>query len=814
MAQPRSLIIGSATDCDIVLTHPFVSAHHCRLTLTANRFTLVDLQSTNGTFVNGVRVLEPIHISPPDCITLGASVTLPWPDVMKYASSRNRRSSTLPLLPLGAPPAENSPTTVTLRGSTVVLGRDPACDHVLDYPMVSWRHARITRTDTSYSVEDLQSSNGTFVNGDLVGGRTTVQPGDVIGLGSYRFTLTTDGRFHKTDYRGDITIEARNITVDVPHHRLLDRVSFTIFPSELVALMGPSGCGKSTLLNSLNGYSRPSSGAVLMNGRLLHNHFDEFRGLVGFVPQDDIIHTELTVREVLFYAARMRLPIDFSDAEIHRRIDNILDSLGLKGSDNVLIGSPTRKGISGGQRKRVNLAMELLTDPSVLFLDEPTSGLSSEDALMVMRLLRRLADSGKTILVTIHQPSVEVFRLFDNVAVLAKEPDGKTGGQLVYYGPAYPDSITFFKPSPNGSATEATSLSPDELLRAVGTEPTKVLKQRFVKSSFFREFVQNRSGKHISKDADQAPVSRLGRPWISQWWTLARRAALIKRRDLGNSALLLCQAPIIATLIVLVFGRKTNEEITPATWESVAKSTSITVFLLSLAAIWFGCSNAVRDIVGEWPIYIRERMVSLRASAYVASKVAVLGCLCVFQCFVLLIIVYWGNGLHGQWWSMAVLLAISSGVGLAIGLAVSAVAKTSETAIAMLPLIILPMVILGGVLMPLREMNEPMRVLSNVIPSRWAFEGLLLLESQRHPRVPHLDDGTVQPAATVSSSKRDGRQGQPSPATVVELADLYFPAGSDRTSVTTCAIVLGAMLLGLIGVVQLVLELRLSALRR
>src|SRR5439155_14760032 len=170
------------------------------------------------------------------------------------------------------------------------------------------------------------------------------------------------------------------------------------------------------------------------------------RGMIGFVPQDDIIHSELTVREALFYSARLRLPRDFSNRDIHKRIDAVLAQLGLAGIDDVLIGSPTRKGISGGQRKRVNLAMELLTDPSVLFLDEPTSGLSSEDTLIVMQVLRQLADTGKTILLTIHQPSLDAFSKLDNVVVVSKDAGSTDAGRLAFYGPAYPDSVQFFNP--------------------------------------------------------------------------------------------------------------------------------------------------------------------------------------------------------------------------------------------------------------------------------------------------------------------------------------------------------------------------------
>ena len=570
--------------------------------------------------------------------------------------------------------------------------------------------------------------------------------------------------------------------------------------------MGPSGAGKSTLMNVLNGYSPPFAGSVLINGRSLYQHFDEFRGLIGYVPQDDIIHSELTVREALFFSARLRLPADHNDHEIHKRIDSVLKQLGLVGIDNVLIGSPTRKGISGGQRKRVNLAMELLTDPSVLFLDEPTSGLSSEDTLIVMQVLRQLANVGKTILLTIHQPSLEAFRLLDNVVVMSKDAGGDSVGQLAYYGPAWPDSIEFFNPHSSSSGT-TTPVTPDALLRGLATRSTETWKSRYQKSSQHRIFVRERAGKTATDAAAEQRRHRSDSA-RTQWSTLVRRTWAIKRRDVANTAILLAQAPVIAVLIVMVFGSKSAAEMTAENWSSSAHATSISVFLMSLSAIWFGCSNAVREIVGEWPIYMRERMVNLRVPIYMAAKFTVLGGLCLFQCAALLGIVHWGNGLHGSWTVMFGLLTLSSLLGLAIGLAVSALAKTSEVAIGLLPLILLPMVILGGVMQPPHEMNAPMRWCSNVMPSRWSFEGLLLVESVARPKSTAIElpgfPLVNQPAGGVSEPAS-----KPIPApSQVDIAEAYFPKKTDRAGVISCVGALGAMLVMFLLAIQTALRSR------
>ena len=816
MARQKTWLVGSGTDCDVVVPHPNVSANHCRLTRSATGFALEDLQSSNGTFVNGVRVVEPMAVSRQDQITLGRSVEMPWPGSTQVASANEGQGSRRALestectglagASLSRPPHEPVQVTVTLRGDAMILGRDPQCEHVLDYPMVSWRHARITRDGTSLFVEDLNSSNGTFVNGVRIRQRTAVKPGDDVGLGSYRFSVGTDGSFRQRDYRGDLTVEARGISVDAVGRRLLDGVSLTIYPSEFVGLMGPSGAGKSTLMNVLNGYTPPQAGQVLINGRSLYQHFDEFRGMIGFVPQDDIIHSELTVREALFYSARLRLPRDFSTRDIHKRIDVVLAQLGLAGIDDVLIGSPTRKGISGGQRKRVNLAMELLTDPSVLFLDEPTSGLSSEDTLIVMQVLRKLADAGKTILLTIHQPSLEAFSKLDNVVVVAKDAGSTDAGRLAFFGPAYPESVQFFNP-PNGNANSpAISLVPDMLLRGLASQPTAAWCQRYQDSDFHREFVAKRAGNSPTEKPNNSPQRPRVESGPAQWLTLVRRSLAVKRRDVANTAILLAQAPIIAALLVMVFSSKTSVEITADNWHSSAQATSITVFLLSLSSIWFGCSNAVREIVGEWPIYVRERMVNLRIPWYMAAKFTVLGGLCVVQCLILLGVVHWGNGLHGSWWPMFGQLVLSSAVGLALGLTVSAIVKTSEVAIALLPLLLLPMVILGGILQPQSEMNSPARWCSNAMPSRWSFEGLLLSESTARPKSPMADAAIANPPKAPAEAPAESKPAPNKPS--VDIAEAYFPKKTDRMGVRACVFALGTMFVLLVLTIQTALRSR------
>lgn len=865
----ESWLVGGSPECDVVIDRPTVSAHHCRLVRgEGGQFVLEDLQSTNGTFVNGARITGKVSVRPSDVIMLGRGVKLDWPQTTTassvrreitiggaddndividypmisarharlvlsdggveledlgstngtYIGTRSNRITRAPLLPtdtvflgsyripsqrlLAAIPAEASKTSLTLQVdySSVILGRGDDCDEVLTHPMVSNRHACVRRLGDQVVVEDLGSTNGTYVNGVKITGPTQVQPGDVIRIATYAFKLKAGGLVEEREHRGYTSIEAREVSVQVGKQLLLANVSLVIFPSEFVGLMGPSGAGKSLFLSALNGYLRPSRGRVLFRGIDLHANYGLFRGQIGYVPQDDIIHPALTVRQALFFAARLRLPVDFSDAEIHDRINALLTQLGLAASADVLIGSPEKRGISGGQRKRVNLAMELITDPSVLFLDEPTSGLSSEDTLKVIRLLREMANTGKTILLTIHQPSLEAFKCLDNLALIAKDSGSSQPGRLAYYGPAYPDSMDFFNPGKTRDNSQL--LSPDVVLAGLASRSADDWVADFQRSKHHSEFVQQRSKTDPTdvRSPAESETENSGSILWKQFITLSRRGSAIKLRDTLNTALMILQAPVIAILIVLVFGKQASLS-APADWSDMARATATTLFLLALSSLWFGCSNAAREIVGEWAVYRRERMVNLSIPCYMASKFAVLGAFCVIQCSLLLGIVYWGSGLEGSWLWMWTILFLASFIGVGIGLAVSAVVRSSEAAVGMLPLVILPMVILGGILQPVHDMNRASQLLAQLMPSRWTFEALLLAEAEYKPKLKVPDQAASAEMPAVASEAQHASRRH-------DIAESFFPEQSERMGGRAAALALGLTLVVCIAGVAAILRSR------
>jgi ABC-type multidrug transport system ATPase subunit len=793
-----------------------VSGHHCRLTHQGNGFTLEDLGSTNGTFVNGVKVTpgDPVWIPHGANVTLGSRVQMPWPVapsgppgrpvtvvsgpppgpggyggsrvitigrspesdvqidlpiigwnhaiiteengqyILEDRNSRNHTAigqlsnriqramlnpqddvyfgsykiSAAQLLSHGkrVEIGEAAFHKVSFQGNTMEIGRDPQCEVPLQYPMVSWRHARLTRTPGGILAEDLGSRNGTYVDGVRISGKVLVKPGQEIGLGSFRFQLLEGGELAQREYHGNVTIEANNIVVHAPNGaRLLDSVSLTVFPSELVALMGPSGSGKTTLLKALNGYTKPAQGNVLFNGYSLYDYYDRFRQQMGYVPQDDIVHPQLTVRQALYFSARLRT--DLSDAEIEERTQKVAADLGLSKRLGHVIGSPEKKGLSGGQRKRVNIGMELIVDTPVLFLDEPTSGLASSDSESLVDLLKDLSKSGKTVVTTIHQPSLKAYKQFDDLIMVSRDEGEKPGG-VVYFGPAFPDSIQFFNP-PIPGAPPPAEMTPEMLFDGWKAVPevgrTETWRQRYQASRYEQEFVAGRSGKQPAesgKTGEEKPRRQFG---FTQWFALVQRNVIVKLQDKAQTAILLAQAPFFALLVYLIVRPLPG----PGELATLGEKLAIAHFLMVVAAIWFGCNNAARDIVGELTVYRRERMVTLKLIPYVFSKLAVLLVLCAFQCAVMLAIVYFGLGLHGDFLKEFSVLLLSSMIGAGLGLCISAIAKTSESAIALLPVVLLPVIALGGGMKPIITMDKMTRYVSNVIPSRWAFEANLVQEA-------------------------------------------------------------------------------------
>ncbi|MFT6395375.1 MAG: ABC-type multidrug transport system ATPase subunit [Bradymonadia bacterium] len=718
----RVIRVGRSAECDIVVTAPVVSSVHATLTVLPNAdgYEVRDAGSTNGTF-HGSRTnrAEGVVIANAD-------------DVIFLGGYR---------LPLARVPSL-LPALAALPDKLVFfVGRDPdRVDIAVDSGVVSARHLEVeVVAEARFKITDLGSANGTFVNGVALHGTMEVTSDDRVSLGGHEVQLDQVHGVVRKEYHGDIMLQAERISVDVSARgekgkkRILNDVSFSVFPTEFVGLMGPSGAGKTTLMMALAGIMPPSEGRCQLNGLDVYESYDAFRGNIGYVPQDDIVYPQLTVYESLYYTARLRLPADTSDGEIDRKIDEVLAALEITHTRNTKIGDALSKGISGGERKRVNLAQELITEPSLLFLDEPTSGLASQDTINVMRLLRTLANAGKTVLLTIHQPSLEAYRQMDSVIYLFR-------GNLVYYGPAYPDSILHFNDElPEGPARAALLAEPGNALRPLADDqrdaltsddPAAALEQvvdkhreKYEASAYNREYVSERASDPGARVPKSSVKRAYRRGWLAQWRVLVRRTALIKWKDRVNSAILLAQAPIIGLVLSMVFAVSGDT----TAFDRLDRAPAA-LFLLVASAIWFGCSNSAREIVGEQAIYGRERMVNLMIPSYVLSKAAVLGVVCALQCALLLGIVYVPLGLTGHFGVLYGILFGTSLVGLGMGLTLSSLVRSEQAAMALIPLILIPQIVLGGVIMPVHQMSAPTQLLAGLTTARWGFEAMLHAE--------------------------------------------------------------------------------------
>jgi ABC-type multidrug transport system ATPase subunit/pSer/pThr/pTyr-binding forkhead associated (FHA) protein len=721
----RALVIGRDPASDLVVASRLVSARHARIEPSGDGHRIVDLGSTNGLMRAGQRLAP------------GAATELRDGDTLRIGDPATGGFVTLLYRNPGSPREAPGAAVVrryALEGRPlVVIGRAGA-DIDLDNPAVSRRHAALESTGAGHLIRDLGAMNGTFVDGQRVYGRVPLARGSVVRIGPFK--LVYDGAsLSQFDERGALRIDAQGLSQEVAGGRFILRdVSLSIAPREFVALVGPSGAGKSTLMKALAGYTLASHGRVLVNGDDFYAHIDAYRAVLGYVPQEDPLHRELRVGTALRYVARLRLPGDTGGAEISQRVARVLEDVEMTSKRESRIDE-----LSGGQRKRVSIAAELLADPSLFFLDEPTSGLDPGLEKRMMYTLRRLADAGRTVVLVTH--ATANITQCDHVAFMAE-------GRLVYFGPPT-DALAFFRvdsgdfadiytkldgradPSdPEHLAIAQVDLAPElEAYRRsqpdVAPSLPELWELRYRRSAAYAALVERR----LSEVPDPRPPGRrfrLRRPGISstrQLFLLARRYVNLLAQDRKNLLLLLLQAPVIGYLITLVapsgalVGKHANEP-----------DAKTVLFMLSTVAVWFGIINAAREIAKESAVYRRERLAGLSIGPYVLSKVLVLTLLVVVQSAALLAVVGTEVNLpaNGVWLKgpleLAITTALTSLSGLAVGLCISAWAKTPDRAISFVPLALIPQILFSGVLFPFEGEVSTTRVLSWATVSRWAMD--------------------------------------------------------------------------------------------
>lgn len=705
-----------------------VSRNHAAIVPTASGYTVEDRGSFNGTFVNEQRITAATPLTHGDLIRFGtggpvveffapaeqasfehslaneriAHLTQNTPDIQHFAGD----GKTI-VARLGRPTAASKSGQANEQllmsvafgnKAELVIGRAETSDIRLDGLDISSRHARLRLSNGQVAIEDLGSTNGVYLNGSPVTS-SVISPTDNVQIGPFSIRVDAAGTIGVFDTRARMRIDATHLSRSVRAKggkvQILDDVSLTVLPNEFVGIIGASGSGKTSLMHAMSGASRPDAGTVSVNGRGLYRELASLKHSIGLVPQDDIIHRELTVYRTLFYVAKLRLSRDVSRAEIERTINEVLDVTGLLAQRDVRVAN-----LSGGQRKRVSVAVELITRPSLLFLDEPTSGLDPQTESSMMQLFRQIADSGRTVILTTH--TAETVRMFDKIAVMMQ-------GRLVFFGTP-DDALKAFGVADIRGLFDRLAPSEGESQDAAAER----FRQAYLASPDFRKYVAEPQAQNAA-DETQGKVrrTRLGIfGSIRQWATLSRRYLAVLLRNKLNIALLIVEAPIVA-LLTLAAVNPTGPR-------------DFIYFMLSIVAIWFGTSIAAREIVSERPIYERERMVNLGILPYVASKFTVLGFFVAIQCMLLFVPLKAADlaipgTMPGEFFGIPQFWAVilSAAVGLGIGLFISATVRTSRTATTLVPLVLIPQILLSGIFGVPNVVSRP---LSMAIPAAWSFD--------------------------------------------------------------------------------------------
>jgi ABC transport system ATP-binding/permease protein len=647
---------------------------------------------------------------------------------------------------------------IPLNGQRLTIGRTPDNTVVLNHQQVSRQHALLEKVNNGYLIIDKNSTNHVFINNTRVINQRLLRTGDEIRIGPYQL-IYTGVELQPYDESNYIGIKALHLNRrGIYGITLLNDISLVIPPRKFVALVGGSGAGKSTLMDALNGLHPAQTGTVLYNNVDYYHNLAAFSTQLGYVPQGDIVHRELTVERALLYAARLRLPSDFTTEQIQWRIDEVLEDVELTERRKLRVSK-----LSGGQRKRVSIALEFLTDPSVIFLDEPTSGLDPGLDRKMMYLLRQLADRGRTIILVTH--ATNNIMACDYVCFLAQ------GGRLAYFGPPE-EARTYFHKTDFAEIYNALEPTREHL-----NIPNEA-EEAFLASKDYQQYVaqplRNRpTGQQTTQPETTKTVQHINA--FKQFRLLSTRY-LEQLKNSGNLLFLLLQAPVVGLILLLIIssvgGRVfdpsnvvqcqnvTTTPIVPMNCSEIKSflentpqgrsyaqnhggeqeasqnfiingsggNAQLALSIITFITIFFGYLNASREIVRESSIYLRERTGQyIQIVPYILSKFVVLGTLCLFQTAILLLIVDAGVPFQNGIFLPALLevyitLVLTSFASLMGGLMISAIAQYYEQVVSFLLIIFIPQIIFSGIIFPLKGIF--LQALSIFSLARWTIVAL------------------------------------------------------------------------------------------
>jgi len=542
-------------------------------------------------------------------------------------------------------------------------------------------------------------------------------------------------QFLKEEFKSSrVVYEVNNVEYRFKSGKVgIHHMSFNEESGRMVGIMGASGAGKSTLMGVLNGTSDPSDGEVLINGISIHKDKEKIKGLIGYVSQDDLLIEELTVFENLYYNAKLCFD-NLTEEEIVNRVDSVLKNLGLYEIRNIQVGSPLNKKISGGQRKRLNISLELIREPAIMFLDEPTSGLSSRDSENILDLLKELARKGKLLFIVIHQPSSEIFKMFDKLIIL------DTGGYLIYNGNPV-DSIEYFKrkiEQANYNESECYvcgNVNPEQIFNIVETkvftESGQPTDTRRISPADWSTLYKDEKKEDKLEPGSSIPEINFKTPnKLKQFIVFAKRDVLSKVADTQYLLITLLEAPVLAFFLAFLI-RYFDESIKNPHYTLYDNSNlPIYIFMSVIVAIFMGLTVSAEEIIKDRKILKREAFLNLSWNSYLMSKVFVLFAISAVQAFTFVLL---GNsiteikGMMFEYW--LILFSCWAGANM-LGLVISDSFKTVVTIYILIPFLVIPQIILSGVMVKFEKLNPNISspvsipIYGEFITARWGYEAL------------------------------------------------------------------------------------------
>jgi ABC-type multidrug transport system ATPase subunit/pSer/pThr/pTyr-binding forkhead associated (FHA) protein/ABC-type multidrug transport system permease subunit len=669
--------IGSAKDSTVQINTALAAPQHARIDAVNDGYSLTDLGSESGTYVNGARIgggSQPLSTG--DTIMVGGETIRFLIGEPTHTIGRDRHE-----------PIRGT-RSIEFDVARLTLGRDPSNQVVLADPNVSRFHAEVAAVPGGYELRDLGSRNGTRLDGTVISGSSPIQLGSEIGVGPFR--LIFDGEtFLARDDRGLLRLRAEDLVVEVKGKRILDQATVAVEPGEFIAIIGESGAGKTTLIKAMAGVSAPTSGDVLVNGEPIASRLAE----IGYVPQDEIVHRDLTVLEALGYAARLRLPQDSSRQEIDDAVQAAVGELALSEHARTRVGS-----LSGGQRKRAGVGTELVNRPGLLFLDEATTGLDPGLERRMMQLMRDLANNSRAVVTITH--ATRNLGLCDKLIVMG------AGGHLCFFG-SPGDALAFFEVGDY-----------DGIYEALDTTPAREWRRRWeARSAGQRGTGAARSPAAPSSSSRPAARAR------TQAGILAARYIRLILRDRRNLLILLAQAPVLALLVASLF----NGSVMRLGANHQSGTATQLVFLVVTVVTWLGSIDAAREIIKERAVFTRERAVGVRTSAYLVAKTLVLFTLATVQALILCAIVLalrHADASAGTYVEFILLVVVTSWAAVMMGLALSAFVNTENQAMSFIPMALIPQLLFAGQIKPLIQLPVVLRAVATLIFSRWSYAGL------------------------------------------------------------------------------------------